>query len=81
MPLRSKGLTAAGNAHVIVHSSAGESQPRFSPDGRSMAFSSKRSGASEVWLADSDGENPRPLSAFFFFTLPGTYAGRPTRSR
>ncbi len=67
MPLRSKGLTAAGNAHVIVHSSAGESQPRFSPDGRSVAFSSKRSGASEVWLADSDGENPRPLTHLSFY--------------
>ena len=67
MRLGSKGLTAAGNAHVIVQSSAGESQPRFSPDGRSMAFTSQRSGASEVWLADSDGENPRQLTHLSFY--------------
>ena len=67
MRLGSKGLTAAGNAHVVVQSSAGESQPRFSPDGRSMAFNSQRSGASEVWLADSDGENPRQLTHLSFY--------------
>ena len=67
MPLGSKGLTAAGNAHVIVQTSAGESHPRFSPDGRSMAFSSERSGAAEVWLADSDGENPRQLTHLSFY--------------
>ncbi len=67
MPLGSKGLTAAGNAHVIVQSSAGESHPRFSPDGGSIAFSSERSGASEVWLADSDGENPRQLTHLSFY--------------
>ena len=67
MPLGSKGLTAPGNAHVIVQSSAGESHPRFSPDGRSMAFSSERSGAAEIWLADSDGENQRQLTHRSFY--------------
>lgn len=67
MPLGAEGLTAAGNAHVIVQSSAGETHPRFSPDGRSIAFSSKRSGAAEVWLADSDGENPRQLTHLSFY--------------
>jgi hypothetical protein len=60
--LGSKGLTAAGDAQLIVQSSAGEGHPAFSPDGRSMVFSSKRSGSSEVWLADADGENARQLT-------------------
>ena len=67
MPLGSKGLTAPGYAHVIVQSSTGESHPRFSPDGRSMAFSSQRSGAAEIWLADSDGEHQRQLTHRSFY--------------
>jgi len=60
--LGTKGLTALGSAQPIVQSSAGEDHPRFSPDGRSLAFTSKRSGSSELWLADSDGENPRQIT-------------------
>jgi Tol biopolymer transport system component/DNA-binding winged helix-turn-helix (wHTH) protein len=56
------GLRAAGEAKRFVYSTANESQPRFSPDGRLLAFKSNRSGASEVWLADSDGRNPRQLT-------------------
>lgn len=56
------GLKVAGAAQRLVYSSANESQPRFSPDGRLLAFKSDRSGASEIWLADADGENPRQLT-------------------
>ena len=62
IPLDAKGLTAAGNAQPTVQSTAGESHPRFSPDGRMLAFQSDRSGKSEIWLADSNGENPRQLT-------------------
>src|SRR5262249_1391865 len=41
---------------------AEEMQPKFSPDGRSLVFTSMRSGADEIWLADSNGENPRQLT-------------------
>jgi Tol biopolymer transport system component len=67
IPLGAKGLKADGNAQHILQSSAGESHPRFSPDGRSLAFSSNRSGSSEVWLADSDGKNPRQLTHLSFY--------------
>jgi Tol biopolymer transport system component/DNA-binding winged helix-turn-helix (wHTH) protein len=56
------GLTVAGEAKRLVYSTASESMPRFSPDGRLLAFRSNRSGASEVWLADSKGEKPRQLT-------------------
>jgi Tol biopolymer transport system component len=39
-----------------------EGQPRYSPDGRYVAFTSDRSGASEVWMADADGSSPRQLT-------------------
>ncbi len=39
-----------------------ESQPRFSPDGRTIAFLSDRSGVENLWLADADGSNPRAVT-------------------
>ena len=62
IPLGRKGLAATGTGQPMVHSTAEETQPRFSPDGRSLAFRSDRSGTSEIWLADSDGQNPRQLT-------------------
>jgi Tol biopolymer transport system component/DNA-binding winged helix-turn-helix (wHTH) protein len=56
------GLRAAGEAKRFVYSTASEAQPQFSPDGRLLAFKSNRSGAAEIWLADSDGRNPRQLT-------------------
>src|SRR4029079_18275768 len=57
-----KGMKAARNAQPLVRSTAGESHPRYSPDGRWLAFSSTRSGSSEAWLADADGGHPRQLT-------------------
>jgi Tol biopolymer transport system component/DNA-binding winged helix-turn-helix (wHTH) protein len=56
------GLRVTGEAKRLVYSTASESMPRFSPDGRLLTFSSNRSGAAEVWLADSNGEKPRQLT-------------------
>ncbi len=56
------GLRVTGEAKRFVYSTAPEAQPRFSPDGRVLAFRSSRSGASEIWLADADGRNPRQLT-------------------
>ena len=35
--------------------------PRFSPDGRDIAFVSDRSGQANVWIMAADGAEPRPL--------------------
>jgi len=67
IPLGDKGLKAIGNPQRILQSSAGDAQPRFSPDGRSLAFSSKRSGTSEVWVAGSDGRHPKQLTHSSFY--------------
>ncbi len=37
------------------------SQPRFSPDGKFLAFLSDRLGWLNLWLADGDGQRARPL--------------------
>jgi TolB protein len=37
-------------------------RPRFSPDGRRIAFYTNRDGQYEVWTLDRDGSNLRPLT-------------------
>ncbi|MEO8449134.1 MAG: amidohydrolase family protein [Gemmatimonadota bacterium] len=37
-------------------------QPRISPDGKSIAFISDRKGQTNLWVMDSDGKNPKPVS-------------------
>jgi imidazolonepropionase-like amidohydrolase/Tol biopolymer transport system component len=51
-----------GEATRIVGGMSFESQPRFSPDGRTIAILSDRSGVENLWLVDADGSNPRPVT-------------------
>ncbi|MBL8291890.1 MAG: PD40 domain-containing protein [Bryobacterales bacterium] len=48
----------------FISSSRGESRAEFSPDGKKIAFSSARSGSSEIWVCDRDGSNAVPLTSF-----------------
>src|SRR5262249_22742650 len=43
--------------------SAEERQPDVSPDGKLIAFLSRRSGSVAIWLMEADGRNPRQLTA------------------
>src|SRR5215831_4041563 len=53
---------AGGAASPITTGPAFDSHPRFSPDGRTIAFTSDRSGIENVWLMDADGKNARALT-------------------
>ncbi len=51
-----------GAATRIVGGLSFESQPTFSPDGKTVAFLSDRSGVENLWIADADGSNPRAVT-------------------
>jgi Tol biopolymer transport system component/imidazolonepropionase-like amidohydrolase len=51
-----------GQATRIMGDRSFESQPVFSPDGKTIAFLSDRSGVENLWIANADGSNPRAIS-------------------
>lgn len=53
---------AGGEAKAIVTGMAFDSQPRFSPDGKWIAFISDRDGSENVWIAKADGSEPKKIS-------------------
>ncbi|MEK6405598.1 MAG: amidohydrolase family protein [Acidobacteriota bacterium] len=54
--------STGGEARRVMGGLSFESQPRFSPDGKNIVFISDRSGAENLWIADADGSNPKPLT-------------------
>ena len=59
----------------LIVSTALEASPRYSPDGKRIAFVSNRSGSDEIWVCGGDGENPIRLTSF-----RGPLAGSPSWS-
>lgn len=51
-----------GEARAITSGRAFESEPRFSPDGRQLAFVSDGTGSDNVWVANADGTGARVLT-------------------
>ena len=51
-----------GTAKLILGGAAYEHQPRFSPDGKRIAFTSDRDGITNVWTASLDGKDLRQIS-------------------
>ncbi|MFN7399248.1 MAG: amidohydrolase, partial [Sandaracinobacter sp.] len=51
-----------GTATRIAEGLAWEVQPRFSPDGRRIAFTSDRGGGDNIWIMNADGSDKRQLT-------------------
>ncbi|OUS68670.1 amidohydrolase [Pseudoalteromonas sp. A601] len=48
---------SGGKATQLTSDIAWQMQPRFSPDGKHIAFTSDQGGGDNIWLMDVDGEN------------------------
>jgi Tol biopolymer transport system component len=51
-----------GEAKLIDGGMAFDSQPKFSPDGKWIAFLSDRDGSENVWIMKADGTEPKQIS-------------------
>ncbi|HEX4822907.1 MAG TPA: amidohydrolase family protein [Candidatus Polarisedimenticolaceae bacterium] len=51
-----------GEAKRITSGPAYDAQPRFSPDGKWIAFASDRSGIENLWVCDLEGKQARQVS-------------------
>jgi len=52
-----------GQAKRITSGPGYDVQPRFSPDGKSIAFASDRGGIENLWVCDLEGKAARPISS------------------
>lgn len=60
---------AGGEARALTSGIAWDMQPRFSPDGRQLAFTSDRAGGDNLWLVDREGGDPRQVTKESFRLL------------
>jgi imidazolonepropionase-like amidohydrolase/Tol biopolymer transport system component len=58
-----------GEARALTHDVAWEMQPRYSPDGKTIAFTSDQGGGDNIWVMNRDGSNPRAVTKESFRLL------------
>jgi len=58
-----------GTPRRITSGLAFDHQPRFSPDGRFIAFTSDRGGGDNIWVMNADGTGPRAITKETFQLL------------
>ena len=72
-PLRAAGART-GQAIPAKFNSSNRSEidPHYSPNGDKVVFSSNRSGGSEIWVCDSEGQNSQQLTNFGSTAVTGS---------
>ena len=58
-----------GEAHAIASGVAWQMQPRYSPDGREIAFTSDQAGGDNVWVMERDGSKAHAVTSETFRLL------------
>jgi imidazolonepropionase-like amidohydrolase/Tol biopolymer transport system component len=58
-----------GEARALTTGAAWDMQPRFSPSGTEIAFTSDRGGGDNIWVMSRDGSNPRAITKESFRLL------------
>ncbi len=53
---------AGGESKRLTTAPGSNTHPRWSPDGKTIAFTSDRGGSSQIWLLSIDGGEPRQLT-------------------
>ncbi len=56
--------TKGGEARQLTSSDSSDTRPRFSPDGKKIAFLSSRSGSKQIWIISPDGGEANQLTDF-----------------
>jgi len=56
--------SSGGDARKLTSGEKRDSDPRFSPDGKKLAFLSNRDGSSQIYLADLSGGEPVKATSF-----------------
>lgn len=53
----------SGESKPLIHGDKNESTPRWSPDGKRIAFLSNRDGATQIYVADADGDDVEKVTS------------------
>ena len=59
-----QSLEGKTEPELLIRSTRLDHLPRYSPDGRLIAFISDRTGSVQLWVADSDGTNALQLTSY-----------------
>ena len=62
---------SGGDARALATGNAWDMQPRYSPSGSEIAFTSDRGGGDNIWVMNRDGSNPRAITKESFRLLNG----------